>query len=519
MLYIYENKINKALWKIDELYLEYGEMLAALLENNSIIIDNSNNVIKDIPENTSIEIKNDQIKIPVEERNIDYFLKHCHDRNARKIVFEKYQNLHKSTDFAKKALNSAKEILKQRQKIISWRRYKNHASYALRYKCEKSPEIINEFLENSLVEIKNEVNINMDTVEKLAKSKFKIKKVKPWDIPYIISQSEAEIAGEGAKDFKNFFTLDNAIKKLINVVESLYNISYERVAVEENLFLIKDNKTQKHLASFKVIVPTDELIMTRSNYGANEKIEHNGKALEIPMIRIFLNLKKPKDNAPYLLTFKDLVDFFHEKGHGLENLFYMQDKPHRQSYLQYDIIEVSSKFMENFVYDWELIKELACHYKDNRAMTKDVFDAAVKYNKFSNSFHYMYIIHKSMIDLNIDNNSQIKMSEIIKDIQKKTEFEKLARFNIIMERGIFAPFDCDMCKYVYRTNYYCYLYSEIVAHDIYQVFKKSSSLVNQKLGEKLKNDLWANMDNFLPGYTNFTTKEKIDLDVKNKYKI
>ena len=100
------------------------------------------------------------------------------------------------------------------------------------------------------------------------------------------------------------------------------------------------------------------------------------------------------------------MDFFHEKGHGLENLFYMQDKPHRQSYLQYDTIEVSSKFMENFVYDWELIKELACHYKDNRAMTKDVFDAAVKYNKFSNSFHYMYVIHKSMIDLNIDNNSQ-----------------------------------------------------------------------------------------------------------------
>ena len=207
MLYVYENKIKKAQWKIDELYLEYGKMLAALLENNSIIIDNSNNIIQNIPDNTSIEIKNNQIRIPVEERNIDYFLKHCHDRTARKTVFEKYQNLHKSTDFAKSALKSAKEILKQRQKIVDWRSYKNHASYALRDKCEKSPEVINEFLENSLAEIKKEVTMNMTTVARLAESKFKIKKVKPWDIPYIITQSGNGASGRKVKRLQKLLYL------------------------------------------------------------------------------------------------------------------------------------------------------------------------------------------------------------------------------------------------------------------------------------------------------------------------
>ena len=64
------------------------------------------------------------------------------------------------------------------------------------------------------------------------------------------------------------------------------------------------------------------------------------------------------------------------------------------------------------------------------------------------------------------------------------------------------PLTATWGTYEYRTNYYCYLYSEIIAYNLYQVFKKSNCLINSRIRAKnLKNDLWANMDNFLQADT------------------
>ena len=88
----------------------------------------------------------------------------------------------------------------------------------------KSPNEVINFLESlkrkALKQSKKEIKV----LEKYAMEKLKLKTIKPWDLAFISEKYKEENFGVSQEELKKYFPVENVIKGLFKLVESLYGI-------------------------------------------------------------------------------------------------------------------------------------------------------------------------------------------------------------------------------------------------------------------------------------------------------
>jgi len=118
-----------------------------------------------------------------------------------------------------------------------------------------------------------------------------------------------------------------------------------------------------------------------------------------PVVANHLNIPKPNDGEPTLLTYDELRTMFHEFGHALHGMFSNVKYPRfAGTRVPRDYVEFPSQVNEMWSVWPEVLANYAKHYQTGAPMPKELLDKVIASKKFNEGFRTTEYLAASILD-------------------------------------------------------------------------------------------------------------------------
>ena len=459
----------------------------------------------------------EHLYLSLRRNEIIFVLAECHDRATRKKIYATFQKLCQTG--SKKGLSNhrlAQRILKARQSLADLRGCKNYLEHAFDGRYQKSPQRIEDFLNECLPVIKQAAQRNYKQVADFARIHLGIAKPEPWDFYFTVSQMRKRLFADDLNNFRQYFRIDTTLKKMLRFFGQLCGVNFELLpAAPDNArcvsFLAADSSSGDKLGviSFDLFCHADKNNYCYMRSGNYSHASPDGK-IDLPEALINCDFTPNASGEDKFFDFEEILTLFHELGHALEDIFIGNGKED----LEIDITEFSSKFIENFAYDYDVLRKISGHFKTGAPLPKKVFRGAVKYSKFLNSFDLIYRLTKALVDLKINQGPGVNFNQLCAQTAAQTGAMPMMLFNPLVDRHIFSDGECSR----YAANYYTYLYSEILAYNVYaQCPAVQRPAQMQKLRQEISKN-WGQRP-FASSYRKLRAGKRVSATLEEKFKI
>jgi oligopeptidase A len=217
--------------------------------------------------------------------------------------------------------------------------------------------------------------------------------------------------------------------------------------------------------------------------------------LQLPLAYLTCNFTAPVVRAdgsvrPALFTHDDVVTLFHEFGHGLHHLLTEVDELFVSGIngVEWDAVELPSQFMENFCWEWDVLKHLTRHVDTGEPMPKALFDRMLAAKNFQSGLQTLRQVEFALFDMRIHSaaatsaglSAQAVLDQVRQDVAVLTppEFNRFANgFSHIFSGG-------------YAAGYYSYKWAEVLSADAYSLFEERGVL-NPEIGARFRDEVLA----------------------------
>jgi peptidyl-dipeptidase Dcp len=211
----------------------------------------------------------------------------------------------------------------------------------------------------------------------------------------------------------------------------------------------------------------------------NAYVSQNGLMGTHPVIANHLNIPKPNDGEPTLLTYDELRTAFHEFGHALHGMFSNVKYPRFSgTRVPRDFVEFPSQVNEMWSVWPEVLSNYARHYQTGAPMPQELLDKVQASKKFNEGFRTTEYLAASILDQKWH---QLGASQIPTDV---LGFEAAA----LKEAGVdYAPvppryrttYFSHTFAGGYSAGYYGYLWSEKLDADTVEWFKENGGMLRK----------------------------------------
>ena len=206
----------------------------------------------------------------------------------------------------------------------------------------------------------------------------------------------------------------------------------------------------------------------------------NGKFIS-PIIYNVSNYARPAGDVPALLTPDEAETLFHEFGHAMH--FMVANCRFRGSgNVAQDFVELPSQIMENWVFEPEMLKLYAKHYKTGEVIPQELVQKLKKAANFNAGFGWTERLAASFLDMDWHTLTDAKVLDA-------TAFEtaRMAKWGLIPEilpryRTPYFAHAADE----YSAGYYSYTWSEVLDSDAFQAFKETGNLFDPKTAKAFR---------------------------------
>jgi oligopeptidase A len=195
--------------------------------------------------------------------------------------------------------------------------------------------------------------------------------------------------------------------------------------------------------------------------------------LQTPVAHLVCNFADGVDGKPALLTHDDVTTLFHECGHGLQHMLTTVNERDVSgiSGVEWDAVELPSQFMENFCWEWDVLKHMTAHVDTGEPLPKALFDKMTAAKNFQSGLQTLRQIEFSLFDmlLHCEDNVKNKPDVMAMLAQVRSEvaliqppaYSRTAHtFSHIFAGG-------------YAAGYYSYKWAEVLSSDAYAAFEEA----------------------------------------------
>lgn len=396
-------------------------------------------------------------------------LTYCENEETRKEIYEDQLSLGIKEGFDNRPL--LKEILSLRKEEAQILSYKNYASYSLNREMLKNPEDVLSFIDNlaqqALPKAKEESHQVNDFGKKLLG-----RKVEFYDRAYVIEKMKEQLYSVNHEEIRKYFPVKKVLAGLFEIVQNLYDISFvenkdvsiwhEDVVAftvlnnrKENIGLLYlDLYKRKNKESGAWMLPKE----------SNVETEYENKK---PITYLVLNIPKNQKEES-TIEFEEIVTLFHEMGHGLHNILSEVKEEYFSglSNVEHDAIELPSQFMENFVWDYEVLRKLSSHVETRQELPQEIFEKLQNAKFFLAANQMVRQSIYSYLDMFIH-------TENVDPIEAEKEIFERWKTREIDNRSEFLPVFSHIFSGGYAAGYYSYKWSEVLSADAFHALKES----------------------------------------------
>jgi peptidyl-dipeptidase Dcp len=220
----------------------------------------------------------------------------------------------------------------------------------------------------------------------------------------------------------------------------------------------------------------------------NNLVDQSFLLNQLPVVVNNLNIPKPPQGQPALLTFDETTTLFHEFGHALHGLLSHVKYPRVSgTNVQRDFVEFPSQVNEMWILWPEVVENYARHYVTGEKLPQEWIDNLLAASAFNEGHATTSYLAAAILDLAWHS---ITSDDDVTDV---VAFESRA----IKEYGLdFAPvptrYRSTYFSHIfaggYSAGYYGYIWSEVLDADTVDWFKENGGLL-RKNGERFRDCL------------------------------
>lgn len=236
----------------------------------------------------------------------------------------------------------------------------------------------------------------------------------------------------------------------------------------------------------------------------DEFVTQSGLLGTKPVVYNVLNIPKPAQGQPTLLTFDEVTTMFHEFGHAAHGLFSDVKYPSLAgTATARDFVEFPSQFNEDWDINPDVINHYAKHYQTGEAIPKELLDKVLESHKFNQGFDTTEYLAAALLDMEWHS---IPAGTEIKDVEA-FEHQALAKHGIdyapVPPRYKSAYFSHAFSG-GYSAGYYAYLWTEVFAADAFAHMTDNGGLTRGN-GDKFRKEILSkgNSQDLMQDYINF----------------
>ena len=200
-----------------------------------------------------------------------------------------------------------------------------------------------------------------------------------------------------------------------------------------------------------------------------------------PVIANHLNIPKPAEGHPTLLTFDEVETMFHEFGHALHGLFSDVTYPYfAGTRVPRDFVEYPSQVNEMWAVWPEVLKNYAVHYETGRPMPEELLGKVLATETFNQGFATTEYLAASLLDQAWH---QIAPEAVpAADDVLAFEREALERAGVALDEvppRYRSTYFSHIWSSGYSAGYYSYIWAEVLDADSVEWFKENGGLTRE----------------------------------------
>ena len=426
-------------------------------------------------------------------------LQYGENRALRETLYRAYAT--RASEFSKQEWDNTKlisDILKLKQEEAQMLGFKNYAELSLATKMADTPAQVTEFLDTLAKRAKPYAERDMQELVAYAK-KLGITDMQAWDVGYVSEKLREEKYAFSDQEVKQYFPEDKVLAGLFKVTETIFGVQVRKADAplwhKDAAFYEISDSANKPIAYFYL----DLYARNNKRGGAwmDECITRRKKAngVELPVAYLTCNFSAPVGGKPALFTHDEVITMFHEFGHGLHHMLTQVDEYGVSGIkgVEWDAVELPSQFMENFCWEWEVLRHMTAHVDTGAQLPRELFYKMIAAKNFQAGMQTVRQIEFSLFDMRLHgefdalnpNPSGPKTAlELIEQIRDEVAVVRPPKWNRFPNSfsHIFAG--------GYAAGYYSYKWAEVLSADAYSLFEELGVL-SEQAGSRFKNEVLA----------------------------
>ena len=362
-------------------------------------------------------------------------------------------------------------------------------------KMANSPEQVISFLRDLGAKAKPFAVKDLADLREFAAQHLGMPTLQYWDLPYASEKLKEARYAFSEQEVKQYFTAPKVLAGLFKIIETLFDVSIrpdtapvwkpgvafyriERMVIAAEGTAADGAATTALVGQFYL----DPTARTGKRGGAwmddvrNRWLRPDTGLLQTPIAHLVCNFADGVEvngvKKPALLTHDDVTTLFHEFGHGLHHMLTQVNERDVSgiSGVEWDAVELPSQFMENFCWEWDVLKHMTSHVDTGAPLPRALFDKMLAAKNFQTGMQTLRQIEFSLFDMLLHTDHHPvepflplldKVRAEVAVVSAPTWSRPMHTFSHIFSGG-------------YAAGYYSYKWAEVLSADAYAAFEETA---------------------------------------------
>lgn len=401
------------------------------------------------------------------------FMTYSTQRDLRKQMYME-RNTVCTHNNSENNIDICKRLVNLRREIAQLLGFKTYADYVLKHRMASNVRNVYRLLDDLIDAYRPTAIKERDELIKMAHKD--VEKMMPWDSGFYSHKLQMKRYNLDAEMLRPYFELSKVIEGVFGLANKLYGITFrENKDIPVYHPDVKAYEVFDNDGSYLAVFYAD-FHPRKGKQGGAWMTEYQGQWITRkgenvrPHVSVVMNLTKPTDEKPALLTLGEVETFLHEFGHSLHGMFAnTRFESLSGTNVWWDFVELPSQFMENYAVEKDFLSTFAFHYKTGEPMPDELIRRIKKSRNFMTASGCLRQVSFGLLDMAYYTQRKPFDDDIL-------TFEKKAWKKAII--GTQLPDTCMTVQFShimaggYAAGYYSYKWAEVLDADAFAVFKK-----------------------------------------------
>jgi oligopeptidase A len=430
-------------------------------------------------------------------------LQYADDRALRETMYR--ESVTRASEFGRKEWDNTPliaRIVGLRRELAGLLGYPNYAEVSLEPKMAESPAQVLAFLDDLAGRARPFGEHDAAELRAFARDELGLGDLQAWDIAYASEKLRAKRYSFSDQEVKQYFPEDVVLSGLFRLVETLYGVKIVSAKApvwhEDVRFFDVRDAAGGLVGQFYIDLYARETKRGGAWMDDARGRRRKGDAVQTPVAYLTCNfsrpLMSPAGGKPAVFTHDEVLTLFHEAGHGLHHLLTRVEDLGVSGIngVEWDAVELPSQFMENFCWEWDVLRHMTRHVDTGQPLPRALFDKMIAAKNFQSGLGFLRQIEFAEFDMHLhsdfDPASGRSAQELLAEVRRRVAVLPQPAYNRFPNSfsHIFGG--------GYAAGYYSYKWAEVLSADAYGAFeevRESKGVLDAETGKRFRDEILA----------------------------